>query len=130
MGFKIGDIVIALTDKLYQSSQTLNYFGRTIIVNRMKGQEYKVVGVTSCKKCNSELICVHEQSLSFNAQMKCMDCGCISLSSNSIWSMASNFKAKEYDPYEELMLAVKLEDYERAAELRDLINADHERQRN
>jgi protein-arginine kinase activator protein McsA len=43
--------------------------------------------------------------------------------------MASNFKSKEYDPYEELMLAVKLEDYERAAELRDLINADHERQR-
>jgi protein-arginine kinase activator protein McsA len=38
--------------------------------------------------------------------------------------MASNFRAKEFDPYEELLLAIKAENYERAAELRDIINAD------
>jgi protein-arginine kinase activator protein McsA len=46
-----------------------------------------------------------------------------------VWTVASQFRNKNhFDPYDELERALKNEDYMRAAELRDMINADHERQ--
>jgi len=123
MGFKIGDIVVALTSKDLQTFVNGN-ITTDILINRVKGQEFTVVGVSKCGECDAEMICIHETSLRKSLIMRCMDCGCTSKKSSHVWSMASNFRAKEFDPYEELSLAIKTENYERAAELRDIINAD------
>ena len=123
--FKIGDIAIALSDRNFLDVsrvkvEEFKVFG----LRRAKGEAYKVFGVTNCVGCHAEMICIYNKTLNYKAQMKCMNCDCTSMSSNNIWTMASNFKLKELDPYKELELAVKAEDFERAAVLRDIINAN------
>lgn len=115
--FKIGDIIVALNSKVCELNP------------RIEGNEYKVLGSTCCPECKEELVCINKTNATKSYKIKCAICGDTSMKSNHMWTLASNFRAKEFDPYEELERAIANEDYMRAAELRDKINADHERQR-
>lgn len=115
--FKIGDIIVALNSK------------DCSINPRVKDKEYKVIGSTCCPECSEELVCISKNHNSKTYKIKCAVCGDTSMKSNHVWTLASNFRNKEFDPYEELERAISNEDYMRAAELRDMINSDHERQR-
>lgn len=116
--FKTGDLVIAL------NSKQCNLNPRT------EGKEYKVIGVSKCPCCEVEMICINETHHERAFRIRCASCGDTTMRSNHVWTLASNFRSANYfDPYDELDRALKNEDYMRAAELRDLINADHERQR-
>ena len=115
--FNTGDFVIALNSK----NCNLN--------PRIEGKEYKVIGVSKCPGCEAEMICIKEDHNVKGFRVRCASCGDTSMRSNHYWSLASNFRsANHFDPYEELEHALKREDYMRAAELRDMINADHTRQ--
>jgi hypothetical protein len=112
--FKVGDIVIARNSKECKHNP------------RVEGKEYKVVGVTFCRECHDELLCINENGGSKSYRMKCGKCGNSDMLSSHFWTSASNFMSKDFDPYYELNLAIKMEDYERAAELRDQINAERQ----
>jgi len=116
--FKTGDIVVALSTK------------HCNINPREEGKEYRVFGVMRCPKCETEFICINEKHYSQTFRIKCASCGCNDIHSNHAWTVASQFRSKNhFDPYDELDRALKNEDYMRAAELRDMINSDHARQR-
>jgi hypothetical protein len=116
--FKTGDIIIAL------NSKTCKFNPRT------EGEAYRVLGVMQCPQCREDFVCINEKHYDQTVRIKCATCGCKDIYSNHVWTLASNFRSENhFDPYDELERAVKNEDYMRAAELRDMINSDHERQR-
>jgi len=118
MKFAIGDKVVALNSK------------ECNINPRVQGKEYTVLSVMNCPGCNEEMIAITEPKDKLSLRIRCASCNDTRICSNYPWTLASNFRsANHFDPYEELQLAIKRENYERAAELRDMINADHERQR-
>ena len=117
--FNTGDIIIALNSKQCK------------INPRVEGEAYRVYGTMKCPKCQEDFVCINDKHFDQTMRIKCSSCSCTDIYSNHVWTLASNFRSQNhFDPYEELEQAIKREDYMRAAELRDMINADHERQRN
>jgi hypothetical protein len=111
--FNTGDKVIALSSKDCNKNP------------RQKGKEYKVIGVMECPECSEEFICINDKQYSNTLRIKCAACSCSNIYSNHMWTLASNFRSKDqFDPHYELKIAIKDEDYMRAAKLRDIINSD------
>lgn len=111
--FNTGDIVVALSTKHCNMNP------------REEGKEYKVIGVIKCPQCEEDFICINDKTYSKAVRIKCSTCSCTNIYSNHVWTIASQFRSKNtFDPQQELQLAIKREDYMRAAELRDIINSD------
>lgn len=110
--FKTGDIVVALSSRHCNMNP------------REEGKEYRVHGVMKCPSCMEEFVCINDTHYDQTIRIKCSACGCSDMHSNHVWTLASNFKIKGLDLKLELNLAVKMEDYARAAQLRDMIRAE------
>jgi hypothetical protein len=103
--FNIGDKVIALTNSTNEFSQP-----------RVKGKMYIVVNLMYCQKCGEQMI-----SLGYKSQWPSIVCKCDNLQNNDglHYTLSSHFaKADDFD--QEIEEAVKEENYELAALLRDL----------
>jgi protein-arginine kinase activator protein McsA len=109
--FKIGDKVTAINSKecKYQP--------------REAGKEYTVHSVVNCPSCNEQLINISKKELPKAYRIKCSSCHSTNFSSNHSWTSASNFIPSTENLHLKLELAVKLEDYEEAAKIRDMINS-------
>ena len=111
--FNTGDIVVALSTKHCNMNP------------RQEGKEYKVIGIMQCPKCSEEFVCINDKQYDKTVRIKCSACSCSNIYSNHVWTSASQFRSNDnFDPHQELQLAIKREDYMRAAELRDIINSD------
>lgn len=110
--FKTGDIVIALSSKQCKYNP------------RVEGEAYRVFGTMQCPECKEDFICINDKHYDQTVRIKCTACGCSNIYSNHVWTLASNFKIQGLDLKLELNLAVKREDYARAAQLRDMIRAE------
>lgn len=113
--FRVGDKVVALNTRQCKYNP------------REEGKEYTVFGVMQCPNCRTELISIRSSMLAATKQIKCSDCGCTDMHSNHYWTKASNFRSKDnFDLHDELKIAIINENYERAAQLRDIIKRQEE----
>ena len=104
--FKVGDEVVSLSNTANTKSQL-----------RFEGKKYIVLDVMYCPKCG--LQCINIGGVAKYRQVKC-ECGDIQDSRGKSWTNSSNFS--EVNHIEKEMLdAVKIENYEEAAFLRDII---------
>lgn len=109
MQFKAGDKIVALTSKECK------------INPRVKGKTYTVIASTSCPKCNNELVCIKEGNKDDVFKQVCSGCESAEIRSNMLWTDAKHFAHTEESLEVQLELAVKEENYELAAILRDKI---------
>lgn len=117
--FQVKDKVVAL------SSKDCKYTGRE------EGKEYNVHGVTFCKKCNQQFISIHPEPLGKTFVIKCGECGDDTIKSNHPWTSAKHFVLATESTNKEVLLiklenAIRAENYEEAAKLRDMLNSNHE----
>lgn len=110
--FNIGDKVVALTNPSSEHSQP-----------RIKGKMYIVVNLMYCQKCGEQMI-----SLGLKSKNSLVHCTCNHLQNNDgfHFTLSKHFaKVDEFD--QEIEEAIKDEEYEIAALLRDLKIANEKR---
>jgi len=104
--FKIGDEVVSLSNTASNNSQV-----------RVEGKKYIVLDIMYCQNCGVQAINIGGVAKFRNVKCECED---IQDSRGKSWTNSTNF-SKVNNIENEMLYAVKIEDYEVAASLRDVI---------